>query len=127
MYIICLTDVCVFFPQDDGILVLPTVADPPLSLDSKKCLRVEIYDRNLALLSISSMSGCCQVKSSFAEHIHLNFQLVLFRVNLFLSLMFRPTSHWGHMMITPSRFHLSHSMEQINFFLIQSWICIQLF
>lgn len=47
--------------QDDGILVVPTVADPPLKLRTKKGLSSEFLDRTLALTSIASMSGCCQV------------------------------------------------------------------
>lgn len=49
------------FPQEDGILVLPSIADPPLKRNSRKSLLAEFYDRALVLSSISSMSGCCQV------------------------------------------------------------------
>jgi hypothetical protein len=51
----------IFFFQDDGILVVPTVADPPLKLNVKKQLAAEFHDRAFALSSIASMSGCCQV------------------------------------------------------------------
>ncbi|XP_054777787.1 outer envelope protein 64, mitochondrial isoform X1 [Prosopis cineraria] len=47
--------------KDDGILVIPTVADSPLKLNTKKRFSSEFYDRTFALSSISSMSGCCQV------------------------------------------------------------------
>ncbi|XVF67217.1 hypothetical protein PTKIN_Ptkin10aG0102300 [Pterospermum kingtungense] len=47
--------------KDDGILVLPTTADPPLKLNSKKGYSTEFQDRACALLSIASMSGGCQV------------------------------------------------------------------
>ncbi|XWS68291.1 hypothetical protein CRYUN_Cryun04dG0078300 [Craigia yunnanensis] len=47
--------------KDDGILVIPTIADPPLKLNSKKGYSTEFQDRACALLSIASMSGGCQV------------------------------------------------------------------
>ncbi|XP_024019873.1 outer envelope protein 64, mitochondrial [Morus notabilis] len=47
--------------KDDGILVAPTSADPPLKLRTKKGFSFEFLDRVLALTSIASMSGCCQV------------------------------------------------------------------
>lgn len=50
-----------FLLQEDGILVIPTVADPPLKVNSKKGLLTEFHDRAFALSSIASMSGCCQV------------------------------------------------------------------
>ncbi|EPS65438.1 hypothetical protein M569_09339, partial [Genlisea aurea] len=46
--------------QDDGILVLPTVADFPPKLNSRKSLPSGFYDRMYALLSIATISGCCQ-------------------------------------------------------------------
>lgn len=45
--------------QDDGILVIPTIADPPLKLN--KGSSTEFHDRACALLSVASMSGGCQV------------------------------------------------------------------
>ncbi|KAH6767001.1 translocon at the outer membrane of chloroplasts 64-V [Perilla frutescens var. hirtella] len=54
--------------KDDGILVAPTVADPPPKLNSKKGLQVEFYDRMYSLLSIASMSGGCQVTIPFGTH-----------------------------------------------------------
>ncbi|KAB5574345.1 hypothetical protein DKX38_001539 [Salix brachista] len=47
--------------KDNGILVIPTVADPPWKLNSKKRDTVESHNRALILSSIASMSGCCQV------------------------------------------------------------------
>ncbi|XVE66560.1 hypothetical protein DITRI_Ditri08aG0088200 [Diplodiscus trichospermus] len=47
--------------KDDGILVIPTIVDPPLKLNSKKGNSTEFHDRAYALLSIASMSGGCQV------------------------------------------------------------------
>ncbi|KAG6498451.1 hypothetical protein ZIOFF_046365 [Zingiber officinale] len=47
--------------KDDGILVIPTVADFPFKRDLRKKLTCEIEDRLHALLSIAGMSGCCQV------------------------------------------------------------------
>ncbi|XP_071931114.1 outer envelope protein 64, mitochondrial-like isoform X2 [Coffea arabica] len=54
--------------KDDGILVIPTVADPPLKLNIKKGAFSEFLDRTFALSSIASMSGCCQVSVPFGEH-----------------------------------------------------------
>ncbi|KAF5177715.1 Glutamyl-tRNA(Gln) amidotransferase subunit A, partial [Thalictrum thalictroides] len=47
--------------KDDGILVIPTVADPPPKLGSKEILLEDYQSRNFSLLSIASISGCCQV------------------------------------------------------------------
>ncbi|KAL7125148.1 hypothetical protein ABFS83_14G096400 [Erythranthe nasuta] len=54
--------------KDDGILVIPTVADPPIKLNTKKGLFTEVYDRIHALLSIASLSGGCQVAVPFGSH-----------------------------------------------------------
>ncbi|KAK2982325.1 hypothetical protein RJ640_009022 [Escallonia rubra] len=54
--------------KDDGILVVPTVADHPLKLNSKKGLSAEFHDRAFALSSIASMSGCCQVTIPLGKH-----------------------------------------------------------
>ncbi|KAK9073956.1 hypothetical protein SSX86_006550 [Deinandra increscens subsp. villosa] len=54
--------------KDDGILVVPTVADTPLKLDSKKALLSEFHDWAFPLLSIATMSGCCQVTIPFGKH-----------------------------------------------------------
>ncbi|KAL2342098.1 hypothetical protein Fmac_010038 [Flemingia macrophylla] len=47
--------------KDDGILVIPTVADDPLKLNTEKGVSSEFHDRAFALSSIASISGCCQV------------------------------------------------------------------
>ncbi|XP_030459180.1 outer envelope protein 64, mitochondrial [Syzygium oleosum] len=54
--------------KDDGILIIPTVADPPLPTNLKKRSSAEFFDRTLALISISSMSGCCQVSIPLGKH-----------------------------------------------------------
>ncbi|KAI7726192.1 hypothetical protein M8C21_023988 [Ambrosia artemisiifolia] len=54
--------------KDDGILVVPTVADTSLKLNSKKTLLTEFLDRTSPLLSITTMSGCCQVAVPFGKH-----------------------------------------------------------
>ncbi|XP_030539137.1 outer envelope protein 64, mitochondrial isoform X3 [Rhodamnia argentea] len=54
--------------KDDGILIIPTVADPPLPTNLKKRSSAEFFDRALALISISSMSGCCQVSIPLGKH-----------------------------------------------------------
>jgi len=48
-------------PQDDGILVIPTVADGQLKLNTTKGFSSEFHDKTFALSSIASVSGCCQV------------------------------------------------------------------
>ncbi|KAI3755293.1 hypothetical protein L1987_55089 [Smallanthus sonchifolius] len=54
--------------KDDGILVVPTVADTSLKLNSKKTLLTEFHDRAFPLLSIATMSGCCQITVPFGKH-----------------------------------------------------------
>lgn len=54
--------------KDDGILVIPTVADPPPKLGSKEIYSEEYQSRNSSLLSIASMSGCCQVSVPLGVH-----------------------------------------------------------
>lgn len=56
----------IFIFQEDGILVIPTVADSPLKLNTKRGLSAEFHDRAFALSSIASMSGCCQVSCCFS-------------------------------------------------------------
>ncbi|TYH37086.1 hypothetical protein ES332_D12G016400v1 [Gossypium tomentosum] len=46
--------------KDDGILVIPTIVDPPPKLNSMKDYSTEFHDRACAVLSIASMSGGCQ-------------------------------------------------------------------
>ncbi|XP_014515394.1 uncharacterized protein LOC106773183 isoform X2 [Vigna radiata var. radiata] len=47
--------------KDEGILVIPTVADPPPKLGGKEILSEDYQSRAFSLLSIASISGCCQV------------------------------------------------------------------
>ncbi|KAK9286325.1 hypothetical protein L1049_014716 [Liquidambar formosana] len=54
--------------KDDGILVVPTIADSPLKLNLKKGLSAEFLDRAFALTSIATMSGCCQVSIPLGKH-----------------------------------------------------------
>ncbi|PWA66446.1 Amidase [Artemisia annua] len=54
--------------KDDGILVVPTVADTPIKLKSKKAMLSEFHDRAFPLISIATMSGCCQVTVPFGKH-----------------------------------------------------------
>ncbi|KAI9177878.1 hypothetical protein LWI28_020220 [Acer negundo] len=54
--------------KDDGILVIPTIADPPLKLNTKKGHATEFHDRAYVLSSITSMSGCCQVAIPLGKH-----------------------------------------------------------
>ncbi|XP_009624799.1 outer envelope protein 64, mitochondrial [Nicotiana tabacum] len=54
--------------KSNSILVLPTTTDPPSKLKSRKGLSAEVHDRLFALLSIASMSGCCQAAIPFGEH-----------------------------------------------------------
>ena len=48
------------FVQNHGIVAITKVVDPPLKLNSKRGLSNEFHDRAFALLSIPSVSGCCQ-------------------------------------------------------------------
>ncbi|RZB63205.1 outer envelope protein 64, mitochondrial-like isoform X1 [Glycine soja] len=54
--------------KDDGILVIPTVADYPLKLNTEKGFSSEFGDRAFALSSIASISGCCQVAIPLGCH-----------------------------------------------------------
>ncbi|XP_061365456.1 outer envelope protein 64, mitochondrial [Gastrolobium bilobum] len=54
--------------KDDGILVIPTVADNPLKLHTEKGFSSEFHDRTFALSSIASISGCCQVAIPLGCH-----------------------------------------------------------
>uniref|UniRef100_A0A6M2F9M0 Amidase domain-containing protein n=1 Tax=Populus davidiana TaxID=266767 RepID=A0A6M2F9M0_9ROSI len=47
--------------KDDGILVVPTMAYLPPKLDGKEILSEEYQSSSFSLLSIASLSGCCQV------------------------------------------------------------------
>ncbi|RDX65242.1 Outer envelope protein 64, mitochondrial, partial [Mucuna pruriens] len=63
-----LTSSLLIVPQDDGILVIPTVADDPLKLNTEKGFSSEFHDRAFALSSIASISGCCQVAIPLGCH-----------------------------------------------------------
>ncbi|KAJ4716892.1 outer envelope protein 64, mitochondrial [Melia azedarach] len=54
--------------KDDGILVIPTVADSPLELNTKKKYSAEFHNRAYVLSSIASMSGCCEVAIPLGKH-----------------------------------------------------------
>lgn len=54
--------------KDDQILVIPTIADPPPKLNTKKGHLSEFSDRLYVLSSIASMSGCCQVVIPLGKH-----------------------------------------------------------
>ncbi|KAI4299098.1 hypothetical protein L6164_032589 [Bauhinia variegata] len=54
--------------KDDGILVVPTVVDSPLKLNTKTRFPSEFHDRTFALSSIATMSGCCQVTVPLGYH-----------------------------------------------------------
>nr|XP_011464489.1 PREDICTED: translocon at the outer membrane of chloroplasts 64 isoform X2 [Fragaria vesca subsp. vesca] len=54
--------------KDDGILVIPTVADPPSKLGGKPLLSEDFRSRAFGLLSIASLSGCCQVTIPLGLH-----------------------------------------------------------
>ncbi|KAK7302528.1 hypothetical protein RJT34_13420 [Clitoria ternatea] len=54
--------------KDDGVLVIPTVADSPLKLDIEKGFASEFHDRAFGLSSIASISGCCQVAIPLGYH-----------------------------------------------------------
>lgn len=58
--------------QDDGILVIPTIAGPPPKLGSKEILSKDYQAGAFSLLAIASMSGCCQVKCFSLYVFHLN-------------------------------------------------------
>ncbi|XP_059453421.1 translocon at the outer membrane of chloroplasts 64 isoform X4 [Corylus avellana] len=54
--------------KDDGILVIPTIADPPPKLGGKEILSEEYQSRACNLLSVASVSGCCQVTIPLGFH-----------------------------------------------------------
>ncbi|XP_057446926.1 translocon at the outer membrane of chloroplasts 64-like [Lotus japonicus] len=51
--------------KDEGILVIPTVANPPPKLGGKEIISEDYRSNALSLLSIASISGCCQVAIPF--------------------------------------------------------------
>ncbi|XP_022725878.1 outer envelope protein 64, chloroplastic-like isoform X2 [Durio zibethinus] len=54
--------------KDDGILVIPTTAYPPLKLGSKEIFSEDYENCMFSLLSIASISGCCQVTLPLGYH-----------------------------------------------------------
>ncbi|CAL5445276.1 unnamed protein product [Camellia sinensis] len=54
--------------KDDGILVIPTIADPPPKLGGKEILSEDYLSRSYSLLSLASVSGCCQVTVPLGFH-----------------------------------------------------------
>ncbi|KAF5934229.1 hypothetical protein HYC85_030400 [Camellia sinensis] len=54
--------------KDDGILVIPTIADPPPKLGGKEILSEDYLSRAYSLLSLASVSGCCQVTVPLGFH-----------------------------------------------------------
>ncbi|KAM0016287.1 putative amidase [Helianthus debilis subsp. tardiflorus] len=54
--------------KDDGVIAVPTVADTPLKLNSNKALLSEFHHWAFPLLSIASMSGCCQITVPLGKH-----------------------------------------------------------
>ncbi|XP_057830671.2 translocon at the outer membrane of chloroplasts 64 isoform X1 [Cryptomeria japonica] len=54
--------------KDDGILVIPTTADPPPKLNMKVDFLEDFQTRALTLLCIAGMSGCCQASIPLGQH-----------------------------------------------------------
>ncbi|XP_023530929.1 uncharacterized protein LOC111793324 [Cucurbita pepo subsp. pepo] len=54
--------------KDDGVLVIPTTADPPPKLGGKETFSEEYQGRLFSSLSIASISGCCQVTLPLGFH-----------------------------------------------------------
>ncbi|XP_022738460.1 outer envelope protein 64, chloroplastic-like isoform X2 [Durio zibethinus] len=54
--------------KDDGILVIPTTAYLPPKLGSKEVFSEDYQNCMFSLLSIASMSGCCQVTLPLGYH-----------------------------------------------------------
>ncbi|KAK4280692.1 hypothetical protein QN277_012280 [Acacia crassicarpa] len=54
--------------KDEGVLVIPTVADFPPKLGGKEILSDDYRSRLFSLLSIASISGCCQVSIPIGIH-----------------------------------------------------------
>lgn len=55
-----------FWIQDDGILAIPTTACLPPKLGAKEMLSEDYQIHSFSLLSIASLSGCCQVQCSLS-------------------------------------------------------------
>ncbi|XP_059643101.1 outer envelope protein 64, chloroplastic [Cornus florida] len=54
--------------KDDGILAIPTIADPPPKLGGKEISSEDYLIRASSLLSLASISGCCQVTVPLGSH-----------------------------------------------------------
>eukprot|EP00250_Pteridium_aquilinum_P016937 c23376_g1_i1 orf=75-2048(+) len=54
--------------MNDGLLVIPTVPGPPPMLHSKGSAQSDLYDGTCTLISLASMSGCCQVSIPMAKY-----------------------------------------------------------
>ncbi|KAM6592422.1 hypothetical protein CsatA_000125 [Cannabis sativa] len=54
--------------KDEGVLVIPTIADPPPKVGAKEILSEQFQSRAFSLLSIASISGCCQVTVPLGFH-----------------------------------------------------------
>ncbi|KAL0743438.1 hypothetical protein Bca4012_084951 [Brassica carinata] len=54
--------------KDDGILVIPTMPTLPPKLGSKEIISEDYQNRASSLLSIASISGCCQVTVPLGHH-----------------------------------------------------------
>ncbi|KAM7279216.1 hypothetical protein ACFE04_006350 [Oxalis oulophora] len=54
--------------KDDGILVIPTIAYSPPKLGAKEIFSEDYKNRTFGLLSIASLSGCCQVSIPIGYH-----------------------------------------------------------
>ncbi|XP_074271600.1 translocon at the outer membrane of chloroplasts 64 isoform X1 [Silene latifolia] len=57
--------------KDDGILVIPTFADPPPKIGGKELASESYLSRLFSLQSIASLSGCCQVAVPLGNHKNL--------------------------------------------------------
>nr|GMD33925.1 outer envelope protein 64, chloroplastic [Ipomoea batatas] len=54
--------------KDDGILVIPTVADPPPKLGASEIQSQDYQIRTCSFSTIASLSGCCQVSVPLGSH-----------------------------------------------------------
>ena len=51
---------------------MPTIAGPPPKVGGKEILSDDYLSRAFSLLSLASLSGCCQVKSFLSTHCPLD-------------------------------------------------------
>ncbi|XP_031493263.1 outer envelope protein 64, mitochondrial [Nymphaea colorata] len=54
--------------KDDGILVVPTIPEPPPRVNSKKSSYNQFQNRASVLMSLATLSGCCQVSIPLGKH-----------------------------------------------------------